>query len=158
MTMNGISKTLLACTLAAGLASGASAPAFAVDTGGTNAATNTAVPDYQTAKALVDARKYADAVSVLAALVKDEPKNADAWNLLGFSSRKMGNLKNAAKYYDYALRLDPKHLGALEYQGEMFAQLHRMDKANANLTMLASLCGTCEQYQDLKKAIETGVY
>ena len=34
--------------------------------------------------------------------------------------RKLGNMEMAAKNYEKALSLDPKHKGALEYQGQLF--------------------------------------
>ena len=51
------------------------------------------------------------------------------------------------KYYAYALRLNPNHLGALEYQGELFVQTDRIAKAKANLAKLQGLCGNCEDAQ-----------
>jgi len=35
----------------------------------------------------------------------------------------------AASYYNTALTIDPKHIGALEYQGELFIQLGDIEKA-----------------------------
>jgi hypothetical protein len=57
-------------------------------------------------------------------------------------------------YYSKALRIDPNHLGALEYQGELFVETKKIPSAKKNLAKLKSLCGaTCEEYLDLKKAI-----
>ena len=57
--------------------------------------------------------------------------------------------------YAKALKLDPKHTGALEYQGVLFIKLNQIDKAKANLALIKSICGntTCESYVDLAKAI-----
>ena len=54
-----------------------------------------------------------------------------------------------------ALKLDPKHTGALEYQGVLFIKLNQIDKAKANLALIKTICGntTCESYVDLAKAI-----
>ena len=54
------------------------------------------------------------------------------------------------------MEINPGHLGALEYQGEMFVQMGQMGNAMVNLTTLESLCGTCEEMTDLKEAIELG--
>lgn len=146
--MNTILKPL---TIAALIAM-TTAPAFAAgsDDGSSQSAT---APSYAEAKALVYKAKFTEAREMLQAITKAEPKNADAWNLLGFSSRKLGDLKAASVAYSRALDLNPGHLGALEYQGEMFIQLGEADKAKANLVKLQGLCGTCEEMRDLQKAM-----
>lgn len=128
-------------------------PAHSVDSGGSNSATNVSQPGYAEGKAAADAGRYQKAISILSEVVKAEANNADAWNLLGYSSRKLKKYENAAKYYNYALQLDPNHLGALEYQGELFIDLGAVDNAKANLARLRSLCGNCEEYSDLKAAL-----
>jgi tetratricopeptide (TPR) repeat protein len=110
--------------------------------------------EYDTAKALIkDKEDYAAALPILVALTEAQPDYADAWNLRGFANRKLGNMDEAAAAYDTALKLNPEHLGALEYQGEMFIQTGKMELALANLVKLQSLCGDCEQAQDLQKAL-----
>lgn len=120
----------------------------------TDTSTPATIGTYNDAKALIGAGKYDEARVILAAVTKAEPGNADAWNLLGFSSRKSGDLKAAGKAYNKALKLNPNHLGALEYQGEMYIQLGQGDKAKANLEKLKAACGTCEEMQDLEKALK----
>ncbi len=111
--------------------------------------------DYETAKALIkDKEDYARALPILVALTEAQPQYADAWNLRGFANRKLGQMDEAAKAYDTALKLNPEHLGALEYQGEMFIETGKMEQALANLVKLKSLCGDCEQAQDLQKALD----
>jgi tetratricopeptide (TPR) repeat protein len=120
---------------------------------GTETQTPAASSEYPAAKTAVDAQKYQKAITLLLKVVKADKKNADAWNLLGYSSRKLSRFKDAAKYYDVALKLNPKHLAALEYQGELFVETGAMAKAKANLAQLSKLCGNCEEYRDLKKTI-----
>jgi cytochrome c-type biogenesis protein CcmH/NrfG len=61
---------------------------------------------------------------------------------------------SAQMSYSKALKIDPKHLGALEYQGELFVIQKKLTLAKKNLAMLKKLCGIdCDEYQDLKKAI-----
>lgn len=113
------------------------------------------VGDYDTAKALIkDKQDYAGALPILVALTEAQPDYADAWNLRGFANRKLGNMDEAAAAYDTALKLNPDHLGALEYQGEMFIQTGKLEQAQANLAKLQVICGDCEQAQDLKKALD----
>jgi len=129
------------------------APAFAA--GSEDGSSNTgSAATYAQAKAAVYAGKFAEARVMLVAITAAEPKNADAWNLLGFSSRKTGDLKAASKAYTKALKLNPGHLGALEYQGEMCLQLGQPDKAKANLDKLQGLCGNCVEKKDLEKALQ----
>ena len=130
----------------------AAAPAFAVGTSdGTTAATSEA--SYTEAKATVDAGNYTAALPMLVMLTKDTPQDANAWNLLGFTHRKLGQMDEAAKAYAVALKINPKHLGTLEYQGEMYIQTGKLDLAKANLAKLKSICGNCEEYGDLEKAL-----
>lgn len=55
--------------------------------------------------------------------------------------------------YDRALAIDPNHLGAQEYQGELFLMLGDLDAAQANLDHLTRICGTCPEREDLREAI-----
>ncbi len=108
------------------------------------------------ARKLVDQKKWKSAISELKKLSKTNKSNADVWNLLGFAARNSGDLKNSATYYKKALSIDPKHLGALEYQGELFLKLKQVDKAKKNLELLKTYCGTsCAEYKDLDKAIKS---
>jgi tetratricopeptide (TPR) repeat protein len=80
--------------------------------------------------------------------------HADIYNLLGFSHRKSGDLAKAAVNYDKALKLDPDHMSALEYQGEMFVMMRDMERARKNLARLVQLCPNgCEERDDLQQAI-----
>lgn len=127
--------------------------AHAVGGGGEDSAENTAVPSYAEADADVSAGRYRSAIDKLKLLVRAEPGNADAWNLLAYASRKSERYRDAAKYYDQALKLEPNHRGALEYQGELFIATGKTDLAKANLERLAALCGTCEEYEELRAAL-----
>lgn len=114
---------------------------------------STGAADYQTAEAAILAGNYPEALPILTALTTSEPDNADAWNLLGFASRKTGDLTAAGLAYGRALEINPDHLGALEYQGEMYLELMQPDMAKANLARLQSLCGDCEEAEDLAQAL-----
>ena len=82
--------------------------------------------------------------------------SADWNNLMGYSMRKSPtpDFAGAEKFYDEALRIDPKHRGALEYSGELYLQTGRLDKAEQRLAALDKACFfRCSEYSDLKKAI-----
>jgi Flp pilus assembly protein TadD len=111
-------------------------------------------PDYGRAKAMIEAKNYAAAIPVLQQVVAKNPKNADAYNLLGFATRKSGNPQGSLQYYTTALQIDPKHLGANEYIGEAYLMLGQPQQAEQHLARLDQLCVFgCAEYRELKAAI-----
>ena len=103
---------------------------------------------------LLNANNFKQALADLKIIDSEFKNNADVNNLLGYSSRKLKQYKPAASYYEKALRIDPNHLGALEYQGELFVLTNKVSAAKRNLAKLEKLCGLkCGEYLDLKKAI-----
>ena len=111
--------------------------------------------ELEKSRALIASKKYKEALTELKKVNKSIPNNADVNNLLGFASRNLGQYKQAGTYYTKALKIKPNHLGALEYQGELFVLTKNMAKARANLAKLKKACGTsCEEYIDLKKSID----
>jgi tetratricopeptide (TPR) repeat protein len=102
----------------------------------------------------IDAQDWDGAIGRLQDYVGTHPKDADAYNWLGFASRKKGNLDDAFRYYDTALSLNPKHRGAHEYLGEAYLQAGNLPKAQEHLAMLDKLCWLpCKEYSQLKAAI-----
>ena len=100
--------------------------------------------DFKSAVKLISKKKYDNAIQKLMDLVdvsSSDFTKADVLNEIGFAFRKNNDLDNASKYYLMALKEDPNHLGALEYQGEMFVDLGQKDKALANLNKLKDLVG-----------------
>lgn len=116
-----------------------------------------AVMTLDAAQQKIDASDYRGAIPILTAVVQKDPNNADALNLMGYSLRKTGQPDLALQYYDKALSLNPNHLGANEYLGELYVEQGQMDKAKERLAVLQAACGNCAQAQDLRKAIATGV-
>jgi len=111
-------------------------------------------PGYNEAVALIAAEKYQEAILPLQSAEKTAQNDADIQNLLGFVHRKTGKLDAAGGYYQRALEINPKHKGALEYQGELFLMLGDKDAATANLAKLDKICWLgCSEYDDLKQAI-----
>jgi tetratricopeptide (TPR) repeat protein len=108
--------------------------------------------------ALIRLEKFAEAHKMLKSLKKLNTDEADRLNLLGFTARKSGDLAAAGDYYQQALALNPKHTGALEYQGELFIQLGKIELAKANLAKIDKICWLpCNAERDLKKAIEKSI-
>lgn len=103
----------------------------------------------------IEDKQYQAAIYDLKKIVAKDADNADAYNLLGFTHRKLKQYEVAEEYYQKALALDPKHKGALEYLGELYVETNRMDKANEMLTRLDKACFFgCDEYSTLKKMIE----
>ncbi len=151
------SQGLAAALVAAGLFLAAGAPAWAMGGGGTSTSTSSAPrdADYAAAEGAVKAGKYADAVPLLQKVVARDAKNADAWNYLGFSNRKLGKFSEALADYEKALAINPDHLGANEYLGELYLETGDMPKAEERLSKLDGLCTFgCEEYRTLKAAIQ----
>lgn len=110
-------------------------------------------PDLTAVRAKIKAKEFASARDDLLKLA-DTYQNADVYNLLGFSLRKTGDYRTALTYYQKALDFDPKHLGALEYLGELYVETKQLEKAKAQLAKLVELCPRgCEEREDLEKAI-----
>jgi tetratricopeptide (TPR) repeat protein len=143
--------TLIAAVF--GLISALAAPVFAAGTDDGTAAASTTASAYEEAKALVDADNFVAALPALLAITAEDAGNADAWNLLGYTHRNLGQMEESSAAYLKVLTINPDHLGALEYQGELFLQTGKPDLAKANLEKLKGLCGTCEEAEDLEKAI-----
>jgi tetratricopeptide (TPR) repeat protein len=118
------------------------------------ATTSSVDTQYAKAKAMVEKRDYKNAVPVLQQIVAKDPRNADAFNLLGYSYRKLGDHQKALGYYTQALTIDPDHLGANEYLGELYLEMKDVTKAQQRLEVLAKACNKCEEYEDLEQAIK----
>ncbi len=113
-----------------------------------------AQPDpYKQAKGLIDHEKYSDAIPILQKLVKDKGAYADALNLLGYSYRKSGDPKTALDYYNQALAMEPEHLGANEYLGELYLEMKMPAEAKERLAVLKKACGSCEEAKELESKI-----
>lgn len=150
--MEHILSTFLVGTIA--LFSLLAAPAMAVGTSDGSSTDAATTSTYDEAKAMVDEGNFAAVLPKLVALTKADATNADAWNLLGYTYRKLGQFEESSAAYLKVLTINPDHRGALEYQGELFIAQGRIDLAQANLTRLKGLCGTCEEADDLEKALK----
>ncbi len=109
--------------------------------------------DFAVGKKAIAAKNWKLAADSFKKVVADNPKNADGYNLLGYSSRWLGKYDEAFAAYDKALALDPKHKGALEYSGVAYLKVNQKDKAEAQLAKLKIICATCEETTDLAKAV-----
>ena len=115
---------------------------------------------YELAEKHIYNKNYDKSLKLLKKLTKQEDlgtKRADIYNLLGFSYRKLENPNYDKSFAAYmmALELDPMHIGAHEYLGELYLMRNQKDKALAMLDKLEKLAGkNTEEYKDLQKAID----
>ena len=110
--------------------------------------------EYGRAKAMIEARNYTNALPLLQQVVQRDPRNADAYNLMGYATRASGNPRGSLQYYQQALAIDARHLGAHEYLGEAYLMLDQPADADKMLARLNSLCVFgCTEYRMLKAAI-----
>ena len=114
---------------------------------------NARLDDFAAGKKAMEAKKWAEAVNSFSKVVAQNPKNADAYNYLGYSNRWMGKYDEAFAAYGKALALDPKHRGALEYSGIAYLKTGQKAQAEAQLAKLQAICSSCEETTDLAKAI-----
>jgi len=92
-------------------------------------AAKAATPE-KSAKAHEKAQKYYhEAVTKLIDVVGLDPKMYEAWNYLGFANRHLGNYEDALSSYAKALELSPTYADAIEYRGEAYLGLNRIDDA-----------------------------
>lgn len=141
-------KMILAATMVVMLASPVMTTA-AMAMGGTDTWASDGT-DLSAVSELVEAGKYDMAIDKIGMMLKDSPDNADLFNYLAYSQRKLGDFASAGQNYERALMIDPEHVGALEYQGELFLQTNRPAMANENLERLKQICGTdCDEYKEL---------
>jgi Flp pilus assembly protein TadD len=147
-------KVLLAALAAVSIAAGA------VDTPSNDSARAPAVSERLTAaRNAIVGKDWGRAMRELNAALREDPRNADVHNLLGYSYRKRSSpdLARAFEHYGMALRLEPTHRGAHEYIGEAYLMDGKPAEAEKHLAELERICGgkTCGEYVDLAQSIST---
>ena len=104
------------------------------------------------AKNFIKMKNYVSAEQLLKTESVRDSLNADVWNLLGFTSRKLKKYEQSEAAYERALKLNPHHKGALEYMGELYITLGENIKAKELLTRLKKVCPSgCEELDALEK-------
>ncbi len=122
--------------------------------GSSSSSTQPSNSNYENGVKAVENADYKKAIKLLTSAVADKPNDADAWNYLGFSNRKLKYYNAALTAYQQALSIDPKHRGANEYLGELYLQTDELAKARERLKKLDDICYFgCDEYNDLKAAI-----
>ncbi len=109
---------------------------------------------WRQAKRAIAARQYEAAIPFLLKTVKDDPRNADAFNYLGYSHARAGKTDRALGYYQNALKIDPEHKGANNYLGELHLKRGDLAAAKQRLAVLNKACFFgCVEYDLLNDAV-----
>lgn len=128
---------------------------IALADGGGESDTSSQSSEYQTAVKAIEIEDYTKAVGLLQTVIDNNPKNANAWNYMGYSLRHLRKYDEALAAYEKALQIKPKHKGALEYLGELFLETGQLEKAKIQLKNLDKACFfSCKEYRELKEKIE----
>lgn len=107
------------------------------------------------ARQAIEARQWDAALKELKRV--DDRGSADWNNLMGYTLRKGStpDLAASERYYDAALKIDPRHRNTLAYSGELYLMKGDLAKAQARLSTLATECSAkCEQYDELRAAVD----
>jgi tetratricopeptide (TPR) repeat protein len=111
---------------------------------------------YLAAGELVLDARYAEALPMLLRI--KERNNPQVLNLIGYSTRKLGDIDKGIDYYHQALAVDPGYTKARQYLGEAYLLKDDVGKAKEQLDEIANRCGgPCEDYELLVAAIAAHV-
>jgi len=112
---------------------------------------------YGRAVALINDKRYADALAALDEARKTFGPHPDVLTYIGYTYRKMGQFDRAEVYYREALAVAPGHRGATEYYGELKVERGDLAGARRMLAQLDRQCAFgCIEAETLRRWIELG--
>lgn len=110
---------------------------------------------YLSAVALINERRYAEAIVALKRAEAAFGAHPDVLTYLGFANRKLGQYDVAEGYYLAALRIAPNHRGATEYYGELKVERGDLAGARSMLAKLDGICGFgCAEADELRRWVD----
>ena len=83
--------------------------------------------------------KWEEAAALFRKVIEEDGQHYKAFNMLGYSLRKMGKAKEAIAAYNKALSIEPDYAPALEYRGVAHVVAGNKAAALADLQKLKSL-------------------
>lgn len=87
-----------------------------------------------------DAEEWQRVIDLMSDVVREKPWHDNAYSLLGFAHRKLGDFDRSLAFYDKALTLNPHNREALEYLGEAYLEMGQPERTEDVLTALALEC------------------
>jgi hypothetical protein len=112
------------------------------------------VDRFGTVRSYIAAKRWPNAIEELQKIA--DPRDADWNNLMGYCARRSNppDLAAAERHYQAALAINPKHLGTLEYLGEMRLQQGNLRGAETELDALRKATFfKSREYKELEQAI-----
>jgi tetratricopeptide (TPR) repeat protein len=98
-------------------------------------------------------KKFKHALESAQEAVQYDPQYYEAWNAVGYASRKLGDYDGAVKAYNRALEIKPDYAAAREYLGEAYVEMGQIAEAQKQLVMLDHQSAT-EESKQLKASID----
>ncbi len=109
---------------------------------------------YVAAVRLINEARYEEAIASLIEAQGAVGPHPDILNYLGFAHRRLGRIEEAKSWYAQALAINPDHLGANEYLGELYLEIGDRAAARRQLAKLDALCAFgCAEREDLARLI-----
>jgi eukaryotic-like serine/threonine-protein kinase len=91
------------------------------------------------ARALIEKRDFAPAVSLLTRVIAANPLSGQAYELRGLANQQLNLFENAIEDYTKDLRINPTHASALHSRGICHVQLHQDNLALADFNSAQAL-------------------
>lgn len=112
------------------------------------------VQDYNAGVKAQKGKDYETAIFYYQKALDQKSDFADAWNNLGYCNRMIAKsyLAKAGSAYAKAVKYEPKHEEALEYQGEYFIMVGELSEAYENYQTLKSL--NSKEADELKEKLD----
>ena len=99
-------------------------------------------------------KKFKKALERVQHATELDPNYHEAWNMVGYCSRKLGDYPGAFSAYQKALSIKPDYAPAHEYLGEAYLEQNDPGKAREQLALLQQLNGSSEETTALRTAID----
>jgi len=97
-------------------------------------------PNVTAGRKAIEAKDFKSAVGSLTKAVQENPNDADAHTMLGYSYRKLGTFDKSMEHYQKALKIDSNHRSTHEYLGELYLDMNQPANAEKQLEALKKAC------------------
>lgn len=99
--------------------------------------------------------KYTQALDVIGGVLQRHPQNADAYTYRGYAYNKLGDTKKARESFRTALGINPRHLGANKYMGNLWLEDGQLSRAMEQLQAMIYICAGsyCAEVDELQSDI-----